>query len=89
MIRDQITLNVLLETISRYVKERLIPNEEILAETDAVPEELVKEMKELGMFGMAIPEEYGGLGLTMEEEVWIAFELGKIGRASCRERVYI
>lgn len=81
MIKDQQTLNVLLETISRYVKERLVPNEEILAETDAVPEELVQEMKELGMFGMAIPEEYGGLGLTMEEEVWIAFELGRTSPA--------
>ena len=33
-------------------------------------------MRELGLFGMAIPEEYGGLGLTMEEEVLVALELG-------------
>ncbi len=76
MIRDQETINVLLETISRYVKERLVPNEEVLVETDAVPEDIVQEMRELGMFGMCIPEEYGGLGLTMEEEVLVAFELG-------------
>jgi acyl-CoA dehydrogenase len=81
MIRDQETINVLLETIARYVKERLVPNEEVLAETDNVPEDLVREMKELGMFGMAIPEEYGGLGLTMEEEVLMAFELGKTSPA--------
>lgn len=81
MIRDQETINVLLETIARYVKERLVPNEERLVEADAVPAELVQEMKDLGMFGMAIPEEYGGLGLTMEEEVLVAFELGKTSPA--------
>jgi acyl-CoA dehydrogenase len=81
MIRDQETLNVLMETISRYVTERLIPNEEVLAETDAVPEDIVTEMKELGMFGMTIPEEYDGLGLTMEEEVTVAMAIGKTSPA--------
>lgn len=81
MIRDQETINVLLETISRYIKERLIPNEELVAETDAIPTDLVQEMKELGLFGFCIPEEYGGLGLTMEEEVMVAFELGKTSPA--------
>ena len=33
-------------------------------------------MRELGLFGISIPEEYGGLGLTMEEECLVAFELG-------------
>lgn len=81
MIKDQATLNVLLETISRYVKERLIPNEDLVAETDAIPSELFEEMKDLGMSGLTIPEEYGGLGLTMEEEVMVAFELGKTSPA--------
>lgn len=81
MIRDQETLNVLLETVSRYVKERLTPFEEQVAETDEIPAELAKEMKELGLFGLSIPEEYGGLGLTMEEEVMVAFELGKTSPA--------
>lgn len=81
MIRDQETINVLLDTISRYIQERLIPNENIVAENDAVPIELIHEMKNLGMFGLCIPEEYGGLGLTMEEEVMVAFELGKTSPA--------
>lgn len=81
MIRDKETLNVLLETITRYVNERLIPNEEILAETDAVPEDIVRDMRELGMFGMTIPEEYDGLGLTMEEEVNVGMVLGKTSPA--------
>jgi len=77
MIKDQETLNVLVDTVSRYVKERLMPHEDLVAETDQIPADLVQEMKDLGLFGLSIPEEYGGLGLTMEEEVMIAFELGK------------
>lgn len=77
MIRDQETLNVLLETISRFVRERLVPAEEMVAESDEIPPDIVAEMKELGLFGLSIPEEYGGLGLTMEEEVLAAFEIAK------------
>ncbi len=76
MIRDQETLNQLLDTVSRFVRERLIPNEARVAEEDAIPEDILQEMKELGLFGLSIPEEYGGLGLTMEEEALVAFEIG-------------
>ena len=38
-------------------------------------------MKALGLFGLTIPEEYEGLGLTMEEEVYVAFELGRTSPA--------
>jgi acyl-CoA dehydrogenase len=76
MIRDPETLKALTDGIGRFVRERLIPNENLVAETDAIPAELVTEMKALGLFGLCIPEAYGGLGLTMEEEVRVAFELG-------------
>lgn len=76
MIRDQETLNQLLDIVSRFVRERLVPNEQRVAEEDRIPQAIVDEMKELGLFGLSIPEEYGGLGLTMEEEVNVAFELG-------------
>ena len=81
MIRDKETLNVLVETVARFVKEQLIPNEEVLVETDEIPAEIVQEMKNLGFFGLTIPEEYGGLGLTMEEEVMVIMELGKTSPA--------
>ena len=71
MVRDQETLNILLSSISRFVRERLVPFEFQVAETDEIPADLVEEMKELGLFGLSIPEEYGGLGLTMEEEVLV------------------
>ncbi len=75
MIHDETTLNVMLETVARFVKERLIPIEEEVSETDHIPEEIVDEMRELGLFGLSIPEEYGGLGLTLEEEMLVIFEL--------------
>ena len=81
MIRDPETLQALLDNISRFVRERLVPNENIVAEADAIPADLVAEMKALGLFGLCIPEEFGGLGLTMEEEVRVAFELGRTSPA--------
>jgi acyl-CoA dehydrogenase len=81
MIRDQETLNQLLATVSRFVRERLVPNEERIADEDRIPDDIVQEMRELGLFGMSIPEEFGGLGLTMEEEVMVAFELGQTSPA--------
>jgi acyl-CoA dehydrogenase len=81
MIRDPDTLAALTGNIARFVRERLVPNEARVAETDAIPPELIGEMKALGLFGLCIPEEYGGLGLTMEEEVSVAFELGRTSPA--------
>ena len=76
MIRDQETLNVLLDSLRRFVRERLVPREAEVAETDAIPDDIRREMQQLGLFGLTIPEAYDGLGLTMEEEVLVAFELG-------------
>lgn len=81
MIRDQETLNALLDTLSRFVSERLMPAEPLVAETDEIPADIVNEMRELGLFGLCIPEEFGGLGLTMEEEVLVAFEIAKTSPA--------
>jgi acyl-CoA dehydrogenase len=75
MIRDQETLTLLKDSIARFVREVLIPHEDIVAETDAIPAPIVAQMRELGLFGLCIPEEYGGLALTMEEEVLVAMEL--------------
>ena len=75
MIRDLETLNLLKDSIARFVREVLIPQEDIVADTDAIPASVVAQMRELGLFGLCIPEEYGGLALTMEEEVLVAMEL--------------
>ncbi|HVE51429.1 MAG TPA: acyl-CoA dehydrogenase family protein [Casimicrobiaceae bacterium] len=81
MIRDRETLDLLLDSVKRFVRERLIPNEHRVADSDAIPEDIVAEMRELGLFGLSLPEAYGGLGLTMEEEVLVAFELARTSPA--------
>src|SRR6266571_3979473 len=81
MIRDEETLNILLDSIARFVREVLVPNEQLVAETDQIPPAIVAQMRELGLFGLAIPEQYGGLELTMEEEVRVAFEIARTSPA--------
>jgi acyl-CoA dehydrogenase len=74
---DPETFDALIGTIRRFVAERLRPLEEKVADDDEVPGEIVGEMRELGLFGLSIPEDYGGLGLTMSEEVRVALEFGR------------
>lgn len=76
MIRDADVLNALVEIVRRFVRERLLPAEARVEDENAIPPEIIAEMRTLGLFGLSIPEEHGGLGLTMEEEVRVAFELG-------------
>ena len=81
MIRDPEILEALLDSVSRFVRERLVPAENEVSETDEIPPKIVEEMRQLGLFGLTIPEEFGGLGLTMEEEVRVLFELCKTSPA--------
>ncbi|MGE3143770.1 MAG: acyl-CoA dehydrogenase family protein [Hyphomonadaceae bacterium] len=71
----------LIEAVRRFVTERLRPLEAKVAEDDAIPEEILQEMRELGLFGLSVPEEYGGLGLSMEEEVLVCCEMGRCSPA--------
>ena len=66
----------LIEQVRRFVTEKCVPIEADVAENDAVPQPIVDEMKQLGLFGIAVPEEFGGLALDMETECLVAFELG-------------
>ncbi len=81
MALDPETFRLLRETVARFVTERLIPREAEVVETNAVPADVVDEMKALGLFGLSISPEYGGLGLTMSEEVQVVFELGRASPA--------
>jgi acyl-CoA dehydrogenase len=81
MIRDTETLQILLDSLRQFVSEVLIPRENEVADTDAIPQDIVGQMREMGLFGLTLPEEFGGLGVTMEEEVNIAFELGRTSPA--------
>ncbi|MBZ0335321.1 acyl-CoA dehydrogenase family protein [Marinobacter sp. AL4B] len=76
MALDQETLNQFVDSVRRYVRDRLVPLEMQVAEEDRIPEDVIDEMKEMGLFGLSIPEEFGGLGLSMSEEVAIIQEMG-------------
>lgn len=77
MALDQETFDALIEGVRRFVGERLRPLEGQVEAADAIPDDVVAEMRELGLFGLSIAEDYGGLGLTMSEEVRVAIELGR------------
>ena len=77
MIRDSETLHALLDTVNRFVRERLVPAEAQVAETDEIPQDIVDDMKQMGLFGLTVPEEFGGLALTMEEEVMVMLAMGQ------------
>lgn len=81
MVLDTETLTLLLDAVRRFVHERLIPAEDELAASGQVPPDIVAEMRELGLFGLSISPDHGGLGLTMEEEVKVVFELGQTSPA--------
>lgn len=81
MALDAQTRAHFLETVSRFVAERLRPLEAQVAENDAVPETIIAEMKALGLYGLSIPESYGGLGLSMEDEALAAMVLGRCSPA--------
>ena len=81
MALDQDTLNQLLNTLTRFVRERLRPLEAQIAADDRIPDHVIQEMKDLGLFGLTIPETYGGLGLNMQEEVAVARVFGRTSPA--------
>jgi acyl-CoA dehydrogenase len=76
MTLDKETFNQLLDAVEKFVANELIPMEQKVSDDDAVPEEIIEQMKAMGLFGLSIPEEYGGLGLTAEEEVQVVQKLG-------------
>ena len=81
MALDPETFDALIDGIRRFVTERLRPNEALVADSDDIPADLVAEMKDMGLFGLSIDPEYGGLGLSMLEEIKVAIELGKTSPA--------
>jgi acyl-CoA dehydrogenase len=78
---DADTFEQLLDQVERFVREKLRPREEEVALSDAMPADIVSDMRQLGLFGLAIPEEFGGLGLNVSEEVQVLFRLGQTSPA--------
>lgn len=72
---DAPTLEQLIETVRRYTRETLVPLEAQVAEQDQIPDEIIQDFRDMGLFGLTTPEEYGGIGLGSAEEIEIIVEL--------------
>jgi alkylation response protein AidB-like acyl-CoA dehydrogenase len=67
----------ILEMVRQFVDEQILPQAEHYDAEDAFPEPIVEQMKELGLFGVTIPEEYGGMGLDLTTYAMIVEELSR------------
>jgi acyl-CoA dehydrogenase len=79
-------LRIMQDTIRRFVNQDLEPISQKVEEEDHMPEEIVQQMRELGLFGLSIPEEYGGLGIGTLGECLVYEELSKTN-AAFRSRI--
>jgi acyl-CoA dehydrogenase len=58
-----------IEQLKRYVRERLIPAEAQVIADDMIPQDILNEMREMGLFGITIPEEFGGAGMNVSQYI--------------------
>jgi len=65
------------EMVRQFADEQILPNAEHFDHEDEFPEAIVEQMKELGLFGITIPEEYGGLGLDLTTYTMVVEELSR------------
>jgi len=73
---DASDLAEIVAAVRTFIRNEVVPREEEIDTTDAVPETLVAACKDMGLYGFTIPEQYGGLGLSVAQEVELVFELG-------------
>src|SRR6202162_5440559 len=65
------------EMVRQFVDEKILPNAEHFDREDTFPEQIIEEMKELGLFGVTIPEAYGGMGRDLTTYAMIVEELSR------------
>ena len=75
MAMDKDTLDQFVDTVRRYVRDKLVPLEEQVADEDRVPDEVIQDFRDMGLFSLTTPEKYGGLGLGSAEEIEIILEM--------------
>jgi len=85
LIRNEEKLQTLIGDIRAFIRDVAMPNEDRVEAEDAIPDEVVGRLRELGSFGWSIPEEYGGRGLTSEE---LAIAFMEFTQCSVAFRVY-
>jgi acyl-CoA dehydrogenase len=65
-----------LSAVRDFVRNEVVPREEEIEESDAIPDEIRQAAISMGLFGYTLPAEYGGLALSLHEDVRLAFEFG-------------
>jgi acyl-CoA dehydrogenase len=73
---NQTDFDELLSLLRGFVRREVLPAEAGIDETDEIPARLITQAKEMGLYGYALPTEYGGLGLSVTQQVRVAIELG-------------
>jgi acyl-CoA dehydrogenase len=66
----------LLDVLRDFIRHEVMPAEADIDSSDEIPAELIAQAKEMGLYGYALPTEYGGLGLSVEQQVRVTIELG-------------
>jgi acyl-CoA dehydrogenase len=66
----------LVSLLRGFIRREVMPAEAGIDESDEIPARLIEQAKEMGLYGYALPVEYGGLGLSVEQQVRVAIELG-------------
>jgi acyl-CoA dehydrogenase len=75
VVNDEDFQQILKQT-RQFVRTVVVPREQEILATDQVPDDLRDQAKAMGLFGYAIPQEWGGLGLDITQDVELAMELG-------------
>ncbi|MGH2829113.1 MAG: acyl-CoA dehydrogenase family protein, partial [Actinomycetota bacterium] len=68
---------LIIETVREFVEREVIPVADEMEHADEYPEKIVEQMKEMGLFGMMVPEEYGGLGMPLTTYALVIVELAR------------
>src|SRR3954453_7944575 len=73
---DSSELDDILSGVRRFVRDVVVPLEAQIDDSDEFPPEVIEQAKAMGLYGFALPEEYGGLGLSALEEMRLVLGLG-------------
>jgi acyl-CoA dehydrogenase len=66
---DPETFDAFIDQLQRYVRKRLLPAEKNIQETDVIPDEILAEMREMGLFGLTMSEDFGGAGMNVSQYI--------------------
>jgi acyl-CoA dehydrogenase len=66
----------LIEVLRDFIRREIMPAEAGIDESDEIPDRLIAQAKEMGLYGYALPAEFGGLGLSVQQQVLVTMELG-------------